>query len=90
MTGRPNVEEVPEESLETRMAQLAEMKAEYQTAKKEFKNKHKHLLESIKSLENIVIAEVMQGGKTVTVGNIKAEIITTVKIRMKKENNDGE
>ena len=89
MKGRPLVEKVPDESLETRMRELAELKAEYRWNKKEFENKNKHLLECIKSLENIITAEVLELGKTVTVGNLKAEFIPTVKIRLKKvENND--
>ena len=81
---------IPEETLETRMVQLAEMKAEYQRDRKAFKDQHKHLLESIKSLENIVTDEVLKLGKTVTYGNIKAEYIPQVQIRLKKEKNDVE
>ena len=88
MKGRPNIENVPEENLETRMQQLAELKAEYRANKKEFENRNKHLLEAIKSLENIITAEVLELGKTVTVGNIKAEFIPTVRIRLKKVNDE--
>ena len=86
--GYPDNLETPEESLEDRMEKLAELKADYRAAKKEFERKHEHLLEMIKSLENIITAEVLDLGKTVTVGNLRAEYIPTVKIRLKKVNDE--
>ena len=89
--GYPNEVEVPVESLESRLEHLCLLKTEYRANKKEFESKNKHLLESIKSLENIITAEVLELGKTVTVGNIKAEFVPTVKIRLgKAENNESE
>ena len=77
------------ETLEDRMNHLAEMKQEYATNRKVFKEKNKHLVDSIKSLENIISDEVLKLGKTVTVGNIRVEYVPTIKIKMKKEvNND--
>ena len=90
MKGRPNIEKIPDESLEARLSQLGEMKAEYRANKKDFENRNKHLLESIKSMENQIIAEVIELGKTVMVGNVKAEFIPTVRIRLKKVNNGTE
>ena len=83
--GYPEKVEVPNESLETYFQDLAELKGIYRTNKKEFDERNKHLLESIKSLENIISAEVLKLGKTVTVGNIRAEYKQTVVIRMKKD-----
>lgn len=82
--GYPEKVDVPEESLETRMMELAELKADYRSNKKEFERKNQHLLETIKSLENIITAEVMELRKTVTVGNLRAEYIQQVRIRLKK------
>lgn len=76
------------ETLETRMAKLAEMKAEYQHDLREFKEKHKHLKESIKCYENVISDEVMKMGKSVTVGNIKAEFVPQVVFKLKKEQNN--
>ena len=78
------VGEIPVENLETRLEHLAEMKMELREKNEAFKESTKHLRESIKALEEIVIGEVTQLGKTVTVGNIKAEFIPCVKIRLKK------
>lgn len=82
--------EVPDDSLENRLTQLAEMKTELRDKTKAFKEQTRHLRESIKAMENIVTDEVLKLGKTVTVGNIKVEYIPTVKIKLKKENSDGE
>lgn len=82
-------ESIPQ-TLEQRMELLLEMKTEYRAERKAFKDKTKHLLDSIKSLENVITAEVLERGMTVQVEGIKAEYIPTVKIRMKKEQNDGE
>ena len=84
----PNLlEEIPEETLEDRLAKLCEMKQEYKAEKKAFKEKTKHLLESIKSMENIITGEVLQKRQTVQIAGIKAEYIPTVVIRLKKDNN---
>ena len=88
MKGRPNVEKVQEETLETRMEQLAELKADYRAEQKAFDKKHEHILETIKSLENIIVAEVLERGTTVTVGNLRAEYVPTVKIRLRKVNDE--
>ena len=85
----PNVD-IPADSLEDRLTQLAEMKTELRDKTKAFKESTKHLRESIKAMENIVSDEVKKLGKTVTVGNIRAEYVPTVKIKLKKEKNDGE
>ena len=76
------------ETLEDRMNHLAEMKAEYASNRKAFKEKNKHLVESIKGLENIISDEVMKLGRTVVVGNLKVEYVPTVKIMLKKEKNN--
>lgn len=86
--GYPDHIDIPEETLEDRMEKLAELKAEYRANKKEFERKNEHLLETIKSLENIITAEVLELGKTVTVGNLRAEFIPTVRIRLKKVNDE--
>ena len=89
MRAYPNdAQTVPEETLETRLAELCEKKMEYRKHQKEFKDRNKDLLESIKSLENIVIAEVMEMQKTVIVGNIKAEFKPNVVIKLRKEKTD--
>ena len=90
--GRAKPEEVPDsmESLEGKLMVLAEMKLELREKKQEFQQSTKHLRESIKSLTNVVAEEVKQRRQTVTVGNIRAEYIPQVVIKMKKEKNDGE
>lgn len=82
--------EIPEDSLENLLTQLAEMKTELRDRTKAYKDQTKHLRESIKAMENIVSDEVKKLGKTVTVGNIRAEYVSTVVIKMKKEQNDGD
>lgn len=77
-----------EGSLEDMMLRLAEMITEYRAEKKAFTEKHKHLTESIKSLQNIITEEVLKSGKSVTVGNIKAEFVPQVKIKVKKAEED--
>ena len=88
--GRHPDEEKEDDSLEAKLMVLAEMKLELREKKQEFQQSTKHLRESIKSLENIVSEEVKQRRQTVTVGNIRAEYIPQVVIKMKKEKNDGE
>lgn len=81
--------EIPVDTIESRLELLAEMKTEYRRNKKAFEAENKNLLESIKSLENIIVGEVIKAGHSVTVGNIKAEFVPQVKIRLKKVNDDG-
>lgn len=88
--GRHPDEEKEDDSLEAKMMVLAEMKLELSEKKQEFRQSTKHLRESIKSLTNIIEEEVKQRKETVTVGNIRAEYIPQVVIKMKKEKNDGE
>ena len=84
----PNIlEETPEETIEDRLAKLYEMKSEYKSKQKEFKEKNKHLLESIKSLENIITDEVIRMKRTVKVDGIRAEYKPQVFFKMKKEHN---
>lgn len=74
-----------QDTLEAKLSKLAEMELELREHKKEYLNKTKHLRESIKSLKNIVIEEVKQKKETVTVGNIQAEYVPQVVIKMKKD-----
>lgn len=83
-----SLEEDAQENLETRMMHLCEMKQEYRRKQKAFKDENKHLLESIKSLENIVMNEVMSLKRTVVFGDIKAEYKPQVVIKLKKEQNN--
>ena len=71
------------------MTKLAELKTEYRANKKDFERKNKNLLDSIKSLENVITDEVLKTKQTIVVGNIKAEYVPAVKIRLRKVN-DGE
>lgn len=81
--------EIPDNnSLEAMLEQLAEVKTEIRKKNKAHKNDMKHLIDTAKSLENIVTSEVMKLQKTVTVGNIKAEYVPQVRIRLKKVNDD--
>lgn len=68
-----------------RLQTLAEMRTEMKAKRNQFRESTKHLRESIKSLENIITAEVMANRKSITVGNIRAEYVPTVKIQMVKE-----
>lgn len=84
--GRAKPENLPvEETLEMRLQTLAEMRTEMKAKRNQFRESTKHLRESIKSLENIITAEVMANRKSITVGNIRAEYVPTVKIQMVKE-----
>lgn len=82
--------EFPEDSLESRLTTLCEMKTELRDRNKAYKESTKHLRESIKAMENIIREEVVKLGKSVTVGNIRAEYVPQVVIKMKKDKNDGE
>ena len=73
-----------DQSIESKLKHLAEMKEEYREKKRNFEKQNKHLLESIKSLENIVVDDVLRLGHTVTADNIKAEYVPQVRIRLKK------
>lgn len=79
---------LPEETLEDKLKQLLEMENEYRVYKKAFKKKHENLVESIKSLKNIITAEVLQKKETVVIDGIKAEFVPNVVFRMKKEKED--
>lgn len=83
--GKPEAELELEDSLEKKMMKLAEMRTELRGKQNEYKANTKHLRESIKSLENIITAEVIANRKSVTVGNIRAEYVPTVRIQMMKE-----
>lgn len=85
-----DADEIPADTLEARLTQLAEMKADLKERLNAYKKSTKHLRESIRTLEEIVSDEVLKLGKTVTVGNIRAEYVPTVKIKMKKEKNNDE
>ena len=81
--------EVQEETIEEKMALLLEMETEYIGHKKAFKKKHENLVASIKSLKNIIEAEVIERGKTVTIEGMKAEYVPHVvfmKPKKEKEN----
>lgn len=80
--------DIPDDTLEARMTKLAEMKAELKAKNKAHKDSTKHLRDSIESIENIIRAEVLELGKTVTVGNIRAEYVTSVVIKLKKDENN--
>ena len=79
---------VPEETLEDRISQLMRMENEYKTYRKAFREKHKHLVESIKTLKEIISDEVIKNGKTVIVGNMMVEFVPTVAFKKKKEETD--
>ena len=79
---------VPEETLEDRMRLLLEMKNEYKVYRQAFKKKHENLVASIKSLENIISAEVIEKKETVIIDGMKAEYIPNVVFRLKKEKED--
>ena len=74
--------------LQEMLNDLYEMKIEYRAKQKAFKDANKHLLESIKSLENIITDEVIKRGETVKADGIKAEYKPTVIIKIKRERNN--
>lgn len=78
------------ETLEQKLLDLAEMRAEYNANLKAFREKNKHLRDNIKCLENIIKQEVMERKETVIAGNIKAEYVPQVVIKVKKEKENGE
>ena len=75
-------------TLETAMLDLAAKKIELKAKKDEYRKRTQHLRDSIKCLENIITEMVIEKNQTVTVGNIKAELVKTVVIKMKKEQTD--
>ena len=85
--GKPIVwnAEFPDDSLEAKMQKLGELKAEKRDEYKAYEKKVEHISASIKSLEAIIKAEVMELKQTVSYGNIRAEYIPQVVIKMKKE-----
>ena len=82
------LEEEAQETLESRLTHLCEMKMELREKSKAFKESTKNLRESIKSMENIIISEVTELKHTVVVGDIKAEYVPSVVIKLKKEQNN--
>lgn len=87
---KPESEVEIEDSLEKKMMRLAEMQLEMRAKKNEFRSQTKHLRESIRSLQEIITADVMERGKTIVVGNIRAEYVPSVRFQMIKENKDVE
>lgn len=87
--GKTEKEEVPD-TVEGRMMKLAELKLELRGYKAEYEKKTKHLRDTIRSYENIIIAEVMNRKESVTVGNIRAEYIPSVKFQFIREDKNGE
>ena len=87
---KPEAEVEIEDSLEKKLMRLAEMRIEMKSKRNEFKKNTQHLRESIKSLENIITAEVLEKGKTIVAGNIRAEYVPMVRFQMAKENNNAE
>ena len=77
--------DIPDDSLEAKMQKLGELKAEKRDEYKAYEKKVEHISASIKSLEAIIKAEVMELKQTVCYGNIRAEYIPQVVIKMKKE-----
>lgn len=88
--GRNPETEQSTDTLESKLMLLADIKTELRKRNREYQESIKHLKESKKSLEAIITEEVKQMKQTVTVGNIRAEYVPQVVIRMKKEQNDGE
>ena len=78
-------EELDLGTLENQLTRLAEIKAEIKVKYDAYERSVKELREAKKSLENIIIDEVKKRKETVTVGNIRAEYIPQVIIKMKKE-----
>ena len=85
---KPESEVEIEDSLEKKLMRLAEMRIEMKAKRNEFRDKTKHLRESIKSLENVITAEVLEKGKTIVAGNIRAEYVPMVRFQMAKETNN--
>lgn len=73
------------ETLDDYMIFLSEVKAELQKLDDAHREETKNLRETKKSLEAIIIEEVKKRKQTVTVGNLRAEYIPQVIIKMKKE-----
>lgn len=73
------------ETLDDYMIFLSEVKAELKKMEDAHREETKNLRETKKSLEAIIIEEVKKRKQTVTVGNLRAEYIPQVVIKMKKE-----
>lgn len=80
--------DLPDDSLEAKLQRLGELKAEKRAEYKAYEKKVEHTSASIKSLEAIIKAEVMELKRTVTFGNVRAEYIPQVVIKVKKEKID--
>ena len=74
-----------DDTLEAKMVRLSELKSEYKANRKAFREANKDLTDRIQILENLIRHEVMEKRETVTVGNIRAEYVPQVVIRMKKD-----
>lgn len=81
---------VPEETVEDRIQQLEQMENEYRTYRKAFRKKHENLVESIKTLKEIISDEVIKGGKTVIVGDMMVEYVPTVVFKKRKKEETDE
>lgn len=70
--------------------QLYAMKRELKAKRKAYNESVRGLVNGIHSLESEVVKQVLESGKTVTVGGIRAEYKPTVVIKMKKEGTENE
>ena len=70
------------------MERLYALKKELKARNRKHSEEMKPLKEEIQLLEADVIEEVLKAGKTIQIGNLRAEYIPTVRIKMKKEQNN--
>ena len=64
---------------------LYSLKTELRSESKKYRDSVKPLKDEIQLLEADIVKQVLEAGKTISVGGIKAEYKPTVIIRMKKE-----
>lgn len=72
-------------TIEESMTLLYEMKQDLKARRKAYNNSVKNLKDSIRSLEAVITADVIESKQTITVGNLRAEYKPAVVFKMKKE-----
>lgn len=72
-------------TIEESMTLLYEMKQDLKARRKAYNKSVKNLKESIRSLEAVITADVIESKQTITVGNLRAEYKPAVVFKMKRE-----
>lgn len=74
--------------IEDDMQRYKELKDELKIEQDSYRKRTKPLRDELELLKTSIIDAVLKTGKTIQVGNVKAEFIPTVVIKMKKEKDE--